>query len=208
MFKHKIGAALLRGRARGAGLTLGGLVALVVETGWVAGFGLVATLLVVVEWFMLVVVLELRLRFENARFVPNCVWPFSSLLRIELELRDCNRASAFSVASPHLLALVSLASKPELPVSPSIYCTRVAIGAHGLKPRSRALKRAAWPLHIEHFVFVELGAGPRVTGREAQVSWIGRLSLCGSRAAGWASRLTDRALIFSASNTPKLTTET
>ena len=48
MFKHKIGAALLRGRARGAGLTLGGLVALVVETGWVAGFGLVATLLVVV----------------------------------------------------------------------------------------------------------------------------------------------------------------
>ncbi|KAF2596853.1 hypothetical protein F2Q68_00010958 [Brassica cretica] len=83
-----------------------------------------------------------------------------------------------------------------------------SIGAHGLKPRSRALKRAAWPLHIEHFVFVELGAGPRVTGREAQVSWIGRLSLCGSRAAGWASRLTDRALIFSASNTPKLTTET
>ncbi|KAF2596859.1 hypothetical protein F2Q68_00010952 [Brassica cretica] len=59
MFKHKIGAALLRGRARGAGLTLGGLVALVVETGWVAGFGLVATLLVVVEWFMLVVVLVL-----------------------------------------------------------------------------------------------------------------------------------------------------
>ncbi|KAF3540121.1 hypothetical protein F2Q69_00025280 [Brassica cretica] len=37
------------GRARRAGLTLGGLVALVVETGWVAGFGLVATLLVVVE---------------------------------------------------------------------------------------------------------------------------------------------------------------
>ncbi|KAF2596854.1 hypothetical protein F2Q68_00010955 [Brassica cretica] len=70
---------------------------------------------------------KLRLRFENARFIPNCVWPFSSLLRIELELRDCNRASAFSVASPHLLALVSLASKPELPVSPSIYCTRVAV---------------------------------------------------------------------------------
>ncbi|KAF2596858.1 hypothetical protein F2Q68_00010953 [Brassica cretica] len=49
LFEHKICAALQGGRARRAGLTLGGLVALVVETGWVAGFGLVATLLVVVE---------------------------------------------------------------------------------------------------------------------------------------------------------------
>ncbi|KAF2563628.1 hypothetical protein F2Q70_00017971 [Brassica cretica] len=74
-----------------------------------------------------ILAMRLRPRFLNACFVPNCVWPSSSLLRIELELRDCNRASAFSVASPHLLALVSPASKPELLVSLSIYCTRVAV---------------------------------------------------------------------------------
>lgn len=90
--------------------------------------------------------------FENARFVPNCVWPSSSLLRIELELRDCNRASAFSVASPHLLALVSLASKPELPVSPSIYCTRVAV-TRLLRSFRVAIDRGTssldWANHIE-----------------------------------------------------------